>query len=91
MLYRLSYLWYTLAGCLVSMLVGLLVSFVTKPEDPRDIDPALLAPFIRKLIPPRQFPNQPNSDRIIYAYVPTVSIFLLIISAVSFFRKLLRS
>lgn len=73
MLYRLSYLWYTLVGATVSMAVALLVSFLTKPLDPRDVDGALLAPFVRRLIPPRQFPNQPNVDDIIYAYENTVS------------------
>lgn len=71
MLYRLSYLWYTLVGATVSMAVALLVSFLTKPLDPRDVDGALLAPFVRRLIPPRQFPNQPNVDDIIYAYENT--------------------
>lgn len=68
MLYRLSYLWYTLIGCTVSMSVALLVSFVTKPNDPRDLDQQLLAPFVRRLIPLRRYSNQPNNDGIIYAY-----------------------
>ncbi|CAH1183376.1 unnamed protein product [Phaedon cochleariae] len=67
MIYRLSYLWYCLIGVLVSMVVGLSVSFLTKPTDPRDVDPKLLAPFVRKLIKPRQYPNQPD-DGIIYAF-----------------------
>lgn len=50
MIYRLSYLWYCLIGTIVAMVVGLLVSFITKPMNPREIDPRLLAPFIRNLI-----------------------------------------
>lgn len=73
MLYRLSYLWYTLVGALFSMLVGLIASFIDKPLDPRDVDSSLLAPFVRRLIPPRHFPNQPNSEEIIYAYEVPVS------------------
>ncbi|GJQ70266.1 hypothetical protein Trydic_g22707 [Trypoxylus dichotomus] len=68
MLYRLSYLWYTLFGALVSILVALIVTYATKPLDPRDVDPMLLAPFVRKLITPRTFPNQPKTTEIIYAY-----------------------
>ncbi|KAK4880273.1 hypothetical protein RN001_008419 [Aquatica leii] len=68
MLYRLSYLWYTIVGASFSMVIGLLTSFLTKPLDPRDVDKILLAPFIRRLIPPRQYPNQPNCDEIIYAF-----------------------
>ncbi|XP_018331292.1 sodium-coupled monocarboxylate transporter 1-like isoform X2 [Agrilus planipennis] len=68
MLYRVSYLWYTLVGALVSMSVALITSFITRPLDPRDIDPKLLAPFVRRFIPARNYPNQPKSDEVIYAY-----------------------
>lgn len=67
MIYRLSYLWYCIIGTFVAMFVGLLVSFMTKPLDPRDVDPKLLAPFVRKLIKPRKYPNEPD-EGIIYAY-----------------------
>lgn len=59
MWYRLSYLWYTLIGCLVTVSVGLLISCCTKPTNPQDIDPLLLTPCIRKFIKPREYPNQP--------------------------------
>lgn len=68
MLYRLSYLWYTLLGALVSTIVAGIISFATQPLDPKDIDPTLLAPFVRRLIPTRKFPNQPKATEIIYAY-----------------------
>ncbi|KAF5277767.1 hypothetical protein FQR65_LT03747 [Abscondita terminalis] len=71
MLYRLSYLWYTIVGSVFSMVIGLLASFLTKPLDPRDVDKVLLAPFIRRLIPPRHYPNQPNCNEIIYAFEVT--------------------
>ncbi|KOC64219.1 Sodium-coupled monocarboxylate transporter 1 [Habropoda laboriosa] len=48
-LYRLSYLWYTLTGALVTMSIGLVVSRITS-EDVEKLDPMLLAPFIRKLL-----------------------------------------
>ncbi|KAK9685310.1 Sodium:solute symporter family [Popillia japonica] len=67
-LYRLSYLWYTLLGALVSIFVATIITFLTGPLDPKDIDPTLLAPFVRRLIPPRKFPNQPKATEIIYAY-----------------------
>ncbi|XP_074030971.1 sodium-coupled monocarboxylate transporter 1 isoform X3 [Leptinotarsa decemlineata] len=71
MIYRLSYMWYCLLGMLIAMIIGLVVSFLTKPLDPRDVDPKLLAPFIRRWIKPRKYPNQPD-DGIIYAYGPTL-------------------
>nr|XP_023015898.1 sodium-coupled monocarboxylate transporter 1-like isoform X1 [Leptinotarsa decemlineata] len=71
MIYRLSYMWYCLLGMFIAMFIGLVVSFLTKPLDPRDVDPKLLAPFIRRWIKPRKYPNQPD-DGIIYAYGPTL-------------------
>lgn len=68
MLYRISHMWYTFGGATVSIIVGLVVSYFTRPLDPRDVEPHLLAPFVRKLIAPRKYPNQPNADTIIYAY-----------------------
>ncbi|XP_017774332.1 PREDICTED: sodium-coupled monocarboxylate transporter 1-like [Nicrophorus vespilloides] len=67
-LYRMSYLWYTLMGCLISIVVALIVTFLTKPLDPHDLDMDLFAPCVRKLIKPRKYPNQPSSDEIIFAY-----------------------
>lgn len=69
MIYRMSYLWYCLIGTLVALIVGLIVSFMTKPLNPKDVDPKLLAPFVRKMIGQRKYPNQPD-DGIIYAYGP---------------------
>lgn len=73
MLYRLSYLWYVLVGASVSMTVALLTSFIFQPLDPKDIDPELLAPFVKRLIKPREYPNQPSGDEIIFAYERTVN------------------
>ncbi|KAH0998468.1 hypothetical protein HUJ05_008574 [Dendroctonus ponderosae] len=71
MIYRLSYLWYTLMGTLVAIIVGVTISFFSKPNDPRDVDPKLLAPFLRRWIKPRKYPNETMGDEIIYAYTPT--------------------
>ncbi|EFA03242.2 sodium-coupled monocarboxylate transporter 1 [Tribolium castaneum] len=66
-LHHVSYLWYTLMGTFVSVVIGLSASFITKPLDPRDVDPALIAPILKKIIKPREFPNEPG-DGIIYAF-----------------------
>ncbi|RZB62225.1 sodium-coupled monocarboxylate transporter 1-like, partial [Asbolus verrucosus] len=68
-LHHISYLWYTLVGSLVSIIIGLAASFLTQPLDPRDVDPVLLASCIKKFIKPREFPNEP-ADGIIYAFKP---------------------
>lgn len=71
MIYRLSYLWYTLMGSAVAILVGVLVTWFTKPNDPADVDLKLLAPFIRKWVKPRQFENEMAGEAVILAYQPT--------------------
>lgn len=48
-LYRLSYLWYTVTGALVTMSVGLVVSLISS-ENVEKLDPMLLAPFVRKYL-----------------------------------------
>lgn len=49
-LFKLSYLWYTPIGCIITVVVGLLTSYVTESFN---VDPDLLSPpivnFLRKL------------------------------------------
>lgn len=47
--YRMSYLWYTVTGALVTMSVALVVSLLL-PCKTDKLDPVLLAPFIRKYL-----------------------------------------
>lgn len=54
-------------GTFVAIIIGLSASFITKPLDPRDVDPTLLSPILQKVIKPREFPNEPG-DGIIYAF-----------------------
>lgn len=49
-IYHISYLWYTLLGALITIFVALIVSFITGANDPRKLDPNLLAPFVRQLL-----------------------------------------
>ncbi|XP_076642731.1 sodium-coupled monocarboxylate transporter 1 [Halictus rubicundus] len=48
-LYRLSYLWYTVTGALVTMSVGLLVSLISS-QNVEKLDPMLVAPVIRRFL-----------------------------------------
>ncbi|KAL6447756.1 hypothetical protein ACFW04_000123 [Cataglyphis niger] len=48
-LYRLSYLWYTMTGALMTISVGLLVTLITS-QNVEKLDPMLLAPFMRKYL-----------------------------------------
>ncbi|KAH8334384.1 hypothetical protein KR059_009470, partial [Drosophila kikkawai] len=47
-LYRLSYLWVTPIGVLTSIVVGSLVSLVTKPTDMKTVNPDLISPVIHR-------------------------------------------
>ncbi|KAE8737634.1 hypothetical protein FOCC_FOCC016900, partial [Frankliniella occidentalis] len=49
-LYRLSYLWYTMLGTVVTVVVGLVVSALTTPQDPCTLHPDLLAPPVRTFL-----------------------------------------
>lgn len=53
-LYRISVFHYGLIGCLLVLIVGLPVSFLTGANDPRDVDPRLLSPYIRRFIRKRR-------------------------------------
>ncbi|CAD6230585.1 GSCOCG00006833001-RA-CDS, partial [Cotesia congregata] len=46
-IYRVSYLWYTVTGALVTMSIGLMVSIISS-ESVNKLDPKLVAPFLRK-------------------------------------------
>jgi len=48
--YRLSYLWYSSIGATLTILIGLLVSFLTRPTDPGELNPELISPPIDRLV-----------------------------------------
>lgn len=45
-MYRISYLWYSLIGCFVTIVVGLFTSFCTGCQDPREMNQDLISPAI---------------------------------------------
>lgn len=47
--YSLSYLWYSTFGTLITFVVGLLVSFITGPTKPEDVDPKYMIPIFDRL------------------------------------------
>ncbi|XP_017881893.1 sodium-coupled monocarboxylate transporter 1 [Ceratina calcarata] len=48
-IYKISYLWYSAIGCILTMLVGVVVSFFTGFQNPADLDHDLLSPPIASL------------------------------------------
>ncbi|XP_012265527.1 sodium-coupled monocarboxylate transporter 1-like [Athalia rosae] len=57
--YRLSYLWYTMTGTIISLVIGCLVSLISS-QDTKKLDPLLVAPFVRKFLKTRPQDLQVN-------------------------------
>lgn len=49
-IYHISYLYYTLLGSTIVTVMSIILSFVFGFQDPNEVDPRLLAPFLRKYI-----------------------------------------
>ncbi|PNF28804.1 Sodium-coupled monocarboxylate transporter 1 [Cryptotermes secundus] len=69
-LYRMSYLWYTLLGTMVSMSVALIASVFTNPTDPASLDPRLLSPVIRRFLPKKNVKQQDVDMALLSGYKP---------------------
>ncbi|KAJ0183865.1 hypothetical protein K1T71_000288 [Dendrolimus kikuchii] len=50
-LYRLSYLYYTLVGMMVCIIVGIITSYFSQPNDPAMVHRDLLTPIIHRWLP----------------------------------------
>jgi hypothetical protein len=50
-IYRISYMWYALIGVVTAITVGMVVSFLTKPNSVGDVDSDLLTPVIHRFLP----------------------------------------
>lgn len=52
-------MWYSAIGGSLTIIIGLIVSFMTKPQDPRELNPKLISPpidrFVRWLFPQYRF------------------------------------
>lgn len=55
-LYRLSYLWYSAFGFIITVVTGLAFSLLTSPQDPCRVHPDLISPPIQSLL--KSLPNQ---------------------------------
>ncbi|XP_072389016.1 sodium-coupled monocarboxylate transporter 2-like isoform X1 [Diabrotica undecimpunctata] len=50
LLYRISYIWYSGIGLITTILIGLIISLLTKPTRLEDLDDVYISPPIRKLL-----------------------------------------
>lgn len=71
-IYHISYLYYTLMGSLIVIITSFILSFFFGFDDPTEVDPRLLAPFLRKYINSKsnkqQFTNVNGKDIVIHTF-----------------------
>ena len=48
-IYETSYMWFSAIPCLTCIAVGIIVSFLTKHQDPKKLNPDLISPALPKL------------------------------------------
>lgn len=65
LIFQMHFLYYNLAGASIVILVGLIVSYLSDPVDPKSLDPKLYAPFVRNFLPnteKQHSPPQPPTE-----------------------------
>lgn len=67
-LYKLSYFYYVPTGCLIALIVGLIVSYITGLNDPAKLNRNLMSPVIHRFLPE----NPDFGGREMYTAVPIV-------------------
>ncbi|XP_050100879.1 sodium-coupled monocarboxylate transporter 1 [Anopheles aquasalis] len=53
-LYRISYLWYTTLGALITIVIAVIVSFLVGANNPDEMNPNLFSPFIQRILQRRR-------------------------------------
>lgn len=48
--YKISYLWYSLMGTVIAIVVGLLISFLSGKQDPSKLERNLISPPVDKFV-----------------------------------------
>lgn len=57
-IYHISYLYYTFLGFAITIVISIIVSCILGPNKPNELDPKLLAPFVRKMIGENNFKDK---------------------------------
>lgn len=57
-----SFLWYSAFGAALCIIIALLASLVFGTTDTSELDPALVAPVIRRFLPPKKYSNVQMED-----------------------------
>ncbi|XP_055606677.1 sodium-coupled monocarboxylate transporter 1-like [Uranotaenia lowii] len=61
-LYHISYLWYTLMGALITMVIAVIVSFIVGANDPYKMNPKLFSPCVERMLDRRRDKKKPAED-----------------------------
>ena len=48
-IYEISYMWNAAISCMFTFIVGMIVSMLTKPQDPKTLNPDLISPALFKI------------------------------------------
>ncbi|PSN54817.1 hypothetical protein C0J52_02919 [Blattella germanica] len=65
-LYRVSFMYYTTLGLIITMVVGVIVSLFTEPPPPEKQKPVLFTPFVRRFLKtPEKMSNDPAAKELI--------------------------
>lgn len=71
--YEISYMWFSAIACMFCIVVGIIVSFLSKPQDPRYLNPNLISPWFKKIFGfwPSFITDRINAIDIGSEYVPS--------------------
>lgn len=62
-IHHISYIWFTFIGCAICIIVALITSYITGPNNPAEMDQNLLAPFVRRIIKARSKKADKSANR----------------------------
>jgi len=48
-IYEVSYMWFSAIPCMMCITIGIIVSFISKPQNPKKLNPDLISPMLPKL------------------------------------------
>ncbi len=80
-IYNVSYMWFSAVPCIWTLVVGSLISFLYKPQDPKMLNPELVSPGLKSLLSfwPKPICTWVDKLKIGLHYVRTSWIILLIL------------
>ncbi|XP_059084955.1 sodium-coupled monocarboxylate transporter 1-like [Tigriopus californicus] len=71
--YEISYMWFSAIACMFCVVVGIIVSFLSQPQDPRLLNPDLISPWFKRIFGfwPAFITDRVNAIDIGTEYIPS--------------------